>query len=110
MRDNGINGQKSRPSGAPKECNMNWQEHYDKGLPYHEFLSKFGTSQHLQRRHAVYDRIRLTDTHQALLQRFVREMHLLCAAGAWCGACVRTGTIRQLNAQSSATISPRFVD
>src|SRR2546428_7498561 len=82
-------------SGAPKECNMNWQEHYDKGLPYHEFLSKFGTSQHLQRWQAVYDRIRLTDTQQALLQGFVREMHLLCVAGAWCGDCVREGPILQ---------------
>jgi len=89
---------------------MNWQEHYDKGLPYHEFLNKFGTPQHRQRWQAVYDRVRLTGAQQSLLQGFVREMHLLCVAGAWCGDCVREGPILQHIAESSSKISLRFLD
>ena len=110
MRDNGIQGQKTCSSAAPKECDMNWQEHYDKGLPYHEFLSKFGTPQHRERWQAVYDRGRLTDAQQALLQGFVREMHLLCVAGAWCGDCVRECPILQHISESSSKISLRFLD
>src|SRR2546427_10156842 len=101
MRDNGIKGQKPRSSAAPKECDMNWQEHYDKGLPYHEFLSKFGTPPHLQRWQAVYYRVPLTDAQQALLQGFVREIHLRGVAGACCGDSVGKGPIIQHTADSA---------
>src|SRR2546428_9898163 len=88
---------------------MNWQEHYSKGLSYQEFISKYGTLQHLQRWQAVYDPVRLTDTQQALLQGFVREMHLLCVAGAWCGDCVREGPILKHIAESSSKIWRRLL-
>src|SRR2546428_12656221 len=110
MRDNGIQGQRTRSSAAPKECDMNWQEQYEKGLPYQGFLTKFGTPQHRRRRQAGYDRVRLTDAQHALLQGFVREMHPLCVAGAWCGDCVRAGPILQPIAESSSKISLRFLD
>jgi len=89
---------------------MNWQEHYVQGLPYQAFLDTYGTPQHRERWQAVYDRIRLTDPQRALLQGFVREMHLLCVAGTWCGDCVREGPILQRIAEASPKVSLRFLD
>jgi thiol-disulfide isomerase/thioredoxin len=89
---------------------MNWTDQYAEGLPYTTYLERHGTPQHRERWQAVHDRIRLTQTQQALLGGFVREMHLLCVAGTWCGDCVREGPILQHIATASPKISLRFLD
>ncbi len=89
---------------------MNWRDGYLQGLPYTAFLDRYGTPQHRQRWQAVYDRVRLTDTQRTLLQGFVREMHLLCVAGTWCGDCVRECPILQHITEESPRISLRFLD
>lgn len=89
---------------------MNWAEHYAKGLPYRDFLNKYGTPQHKERWQTIYDRIALTSDQRVLLGGFVRQMHLLCVAGTWCGDCVRACPILQRFAETSPKISVRFLD
>lgn len=89
---------------------MDWKEYYSKGLPYHEFLTRYGAEAHRQRWQAVYDRIQLTDAQRTLLGGFPRQMHLLCLAGTWCGDCVREGPILQRIAEASPKIGVRFLD
>lgn len=89
---------------------MNWKEHYDKALPYSEFLGKYGTDTHRQRWQVVYDRIRLTEGQQSLLGGFPRHMSMLGIAGTWCGDCVREGPILQRIAEASPKVDLRFLD
>jgi thiol-disulfide isomerase/thioredoxin len=89
---------------------MKWADQFAAGLPYPAYLERYGTPQHRERWQAVYDRIHLTDAQHQLLGGFVRQMHLLCIAGTWCGDCVREGPILQHIATASTNLSLRFLD
>jgi thiol-disulfide isomerase/thioredoxin len=89
---------------------MVWEERYTAGLPYREFLDRYGTDAHRERWQSAYDRVTLTPAQDKLLNGFQRQMHLLCLAGTWCGDCVRDGPILQRISEVSPRIGLRFLD
>jgi hypothetical protein len=89
---------------------MDWQAHYHQALPYQAFLDRYGTPAHRERWQAVYQRITLTDQQHTLLSGFVRTMHLLCLAGAWCADSALQVPILQRLAEASPRIELRVLD
>lgn len=61
---------------------------FETGLGYHDFLHKFGTDEQRRRWQGTHEKISLSDAQKQLLASFVREIKVLCLAGAWCGDCV----------------------
>lgn len=80
------------------------------GSEYGAFLEKYGTTDHRRRWADVHAKVRLSDEQQRLLGGFVREMHVLCLAGAWCGDCVGQCPIFDHFARTTPKIDLRFVD
>ncbi len=80
------------------------------GLKYHEFLAAHGTAEHAKRWQAVYDRVQITLPQRAILTGFVREMKVLCLAGAWCGDCVNQCPIFHRFVEAAPQIDLRFFD
>jgi len=89
---------------------VDWRVAFDRGLPYHDFLERYGTEAHRTRWQGVYDRLNLTPAQGELLAGFPRQMYLLCLAGTWCGDCVREGAVLQRIAEGSPRIGLRFLD
>ena len=89
---------------------MEWGQVFAEGLSYRDFLAKHGTAEHQKRWQAVYDSVTLTAEQRELLSGFVREMHVLCIAGAWCGDCVNQCPILERIAEQNPKIQVKFVD
>ncbi len=89
---------------------MDWQTLYAEALSYQAFLERYGTPTHRERWQAVYDRVALPEEQRTLLSGFVRQMHLLCLAGTWCGDCVLQGPVLQRLALASPRLELRFLD
>jgi hypothetical protein len=83
---------------------------FPQGLKYHDFLAQYGSDEHRRRWQAVYERVALTDDQRKLLGGFVREMKVLCLAGAWCGDCVNQCPIFQHFFQGAPRIEIRYFD
>ena len=67
---------------------MNLFEKYQAGLPYQDFLKRYGGGGHQARWQQVHEQVTLSAAQKALLKSFTRKMPALCLAGAWCGDCV----------------------
>lgn len=81
------------------------------GLSYHDFLEKHGTEEQRRKWANVHAAIKLTPAQQTLLAGFVREMKVLCLAGAWCGDCIEQCPIfDHFAAASNGKIQLRFFD
>ena len=80
------------------------------GSPYKAFLDRHGSPQDRRRWGEVEEQFRLTASQRDLLATFVREMNVLCLAGAWCGDCVGQGPILEHFARSCPKIHLRFTD
>jgi hypothetical protein len=93
-----------------EEERMDWSGIFAEGLSYDEFLKRHGTAEHQARWKGVYDKVALTGEQRELLAGFVREMHVLCITGAWCGDCVNQCPIFQRIAEQNSRITLRFVD
>ncbi len=91
-------------------CCMNWQTVFEAGLPYAEFLETHGTPDHRRRWAGVYDQVTLAAEQSQVLHGFVRQMNVLCLAGAWCGDCVNQCPVFQRFAEATDRIRLRFVD
>jgi len=89
---------------------VDWREYYEQGLPYTEFLARYGTDEHRRRWQRMYEQVTLTAAPREMLAGFPRQMHLLCLAGTWCGDCVRDCPILQHIAEASPVINLRFLD
>jgi thiol-disulfide isomerase/thioredoxin len=89
---------------------MEWGNVFAEALSYGDFLAKHGTAEHQKRWQAVYDKVSLTAEQRELLSGFVREMHVLCIAGAWCGDCVNQCPILERIAEQNPKIQVRYVD
>ncbi|MGH2627561.1 MAG: thioredoxin family protein [Anaerolineales bacterium] len=89
---------------------MDFQSLFERALPYHDFLARYGTEAHRERWQAVYERIRLTEAQRQLLSGAQRRIHLLCLAGTWCGDCATQGPILQRIAEAGPEIRLRFAD
>ena len=89
---------------------MEWGPVFAQGLSYLDFLAKHATPDQQKRWQAVYDSVTLTGDQRELLGGYVREMHVLCIAGAWCGDCVNQCPILARIAEQNPRIVVRFVD
>jgi hypothetical protein len=89
---------------------MDWRSKFEAGLGYDEFLTRHGAPQHRERWQALYARVPLDSVQAAMLGGFVRRMHVLCLAGAWCGDCVNQCPIFQRFAEATGQIALRFLD
>jgi hypothetical protein len=74
---------------------------FSEGLNYHDFLARHSTDEHRRRWAAVYERVQLTAQQREELAGFVRQMKVLCVAGAWCGDCVNQCPIFQRFAEAA---------
>ncbi|MCC7087208.1 MAG: thioredoxin family protein [Pirellulales bacterium] len=89
---------------------LNFASKFSAGLKYHDFLAKHGSDEHRRRWAAMYERAQLTPVQRELLGGFVREMKVLCLAGAWCGDCVNQCPIFQRFTEVSPRIDLRYFD
>jgi len=89
---------------------MEWGPVFAAGLSYGDFLAKHATPDQQKRWQAVYESVTLTGDQRELLGGFVREMHVLCIAGAWCGDCVNQCPILARIAEQNPRIVVRYVD
>ena len=81
---------------------------FSHGLKYHDFLNEHASEAHRQRWEALRQRVQLTDGQREILGGFVREMKVLCLAGAWCGDCVNQCPIFERFAETTPKIDIRY--
>lgn len=89
---------------------VEWHQAFSGGSAYEGFLEKHGTVKDRDRWAAVFSQFRLSASQEALLSGFVREMNVLCLAGAWCGDCVGQCPLFEHFARACSRIKLRFVD
>ncbi len=89
---------------------IDFEATFARALEYGAFLETYGPEEQRRRWRDVYERIALSDAQRELLGGFVREMNVLCLAGAWCGDCVNQCPIFQRLAEASQKVHLRFVD
>lgn len=89
---------------------LDFAVYFSQGLPYAEFLQRYGSGAHRERWARVHAAVQLNDAQRGLLAGFKRQMKVLCVAGAWCGDCVEQCPIWEHFAQGTPTIDLRFVD
>ncbi|MCY2934378.1 MAG: thioredoxin family protein [Planctomycetota bacterium] len=91
---------------------IDWIAHFETGLGYRDFLSKYGTLLHSERWHSNLDSIELTESQKTLLGSFRRQMKVICLAGTWCGDCANQCPIFQRIVESApnGSIDLRFLD
>lgn len=83
---------------------------FQAGLPYAEFLARYGSAADRQRWAHVHEQVTLTPEQHALLGSFRREMNVLCLAGAWCGDCSAQCPVFERFAAAAPVICLRFLD
>lgn len=83
---------------------------FEAGLPYAEFLNRYATAEQRSRWDRVDGEFHLKPEQSALLQSFVREIHLLVMAGAWCGDCINQCPIFEHFAAANPRIQVRYCD
>ena len=89
---------------------MKLAEHYAAGLRYEAFLAEYGSESDCRRWQRIYEQTQLLAEQQLRLESFVREMHILCMAGAWCGDCAEQCPVFRVFEELSATIHVRYID
>jgi thiol-disulfide isomerase/thioredoxin len=89
---------------------MEWAQVFEGAFGYRDFLARHATPDQQKRWQAVYDSVALRGDQRELLTGFVREMHVLCVAGAWCGDCVNQCPILERIGEQNPKIQVRFVD
>ena len=83
---------------------------FPQGLPYEAFLDKYASAADRAKWDAALAGVTLTEDQQSLAASFVREMPVICLAGAWCGDCVGQCPILHRIAQCNEKIKLRFFD
>ncbi len=89
---------------------MDFGAKFDAGLPYREFLDKYGSDEHRRRWEAFHEQVKLTDAQIELLRGFQREIRVLVLAGTWCGDCVNQCPILDHFAAQTDRIQIRYLD
>lgn len=89
---------------------MDFAAKFAEGLDYATFLDRYASDEHRRRWDEVHAQARLTDHQRELLGGFVREMKVLCLAGAWCGDCVQQCPIFDHFARASEKIQVCYFD
>lgn len=89
---------------------MNWQQYFEKALPYDAFLEQYGTEEHRRRWQGVYERVALTPAQKEVVSGFTRKMPVLVLAGTWCGDCVNQCPILRRIEEANDVIDIRYLD
>ncbi|HEV3344696.1 MAG TPA: thioredoxin family protein [Pirellulales bacterium] len=89
---------------------MDFSARFDAGLNYGDFLARYGSDEHRRRWAAVRAAVRLSAAQRELLAGFVRDMKVLCLAGAWCGDCVNQCPIFDHFSAASPRVHVRYAD
>jgi hypothetical protein len=89
---------------------MDFAAHFEQGLSYDAFLSKYATPEQLRRWNDFFTSVELTAEQKALLASFTREMKVLVMAGAWCGDCVNQCPIFEHFCSHNQNIRIRYFD
>jgi thiol-disulfide isomerase/thioredoxin len=89
---------------------MDFAAKFAAGLPYREFLDKYGSDEHRRRWAEFHGQVRLSDAQKELLRSFKREMQVIVLAGTWCGDCVNQCPILDHFAAETDKIQIRYVD
>src|SRR5690606_14009768 len=89
---------------------MDYATKFESGLPYADFLAKYGSETERRRWDEFHQQVHLTDAQTELLRSFVREMKVLVMAGTWCGDCVNQCPIFDHFSAMTDTIQVRYFD
>ncbi len=89
---------------------IDYAEAFETGLPYREFLDKYGTDEHRRRWDIVHGEVELSAAQKQLLAGFVREMKVMVLAGTWCGDCVNQCPILDHFVAQNELIRVRYFD
>ena len=89
---------------------MKLDDYYAAGLCYEAFLAEYGSESDCRRWQRIYEQTQLLAEQQLRIESFVREMHILCMAGAWCGDCAEQCPVFRVFEELSATIHVRYID
>src|SRR3954447_18889960 len=89
---------------------MNLHAKFAAGLPYDDFLTRYGSPSDRSRWQNVRAKAALTGPQKDLLGQFGRETHVLVLAGAWCGDCVNQCPIFEQFAAAAPGLKVRYLD
>jgi thiol-disulfide isomerase/thioredoxin len=89
---------------------VNLFEQFNHALPYADFLAKYANEVQKERWRQVHAQVALTPQQRTLLGAFVREMNVLCLAGAWCGDCINQCPIFEQFAAAAPVLRVRYLD
>lgn len=89
---------------------IQWQQWFERALPYEEYLAAHGTDQQRERWQGVAEGVSLTLEQKELLEGFARQMNVLVVSGTWCGDCAHQGPILRAFAEASPRIDLRFLE
>jgi len=93
-----------------KGIQMNWEDKFNSGLEYDDFLERYGKENDIKRWKGVDEQVELSEDQKTLLNSFKREMNVLCLTGAWCGDCVNQCPVLKHIADGSQNIHLCFLD
>ncbi len=93
-----------------RECMIDWSSAFADALSYQSFLDRYASRLNGCDGTKCMSAFVLTVGQQALLSGFVRQMPVLCLAGAWCGDCINQCPAFDHFARATALIDLRFID
>ena len=80
------------------------------GLGYEAFLDRYASPEQRRRWDELHGEIALTESQQALLKSFRRDMLVIVVAGAWCGDCIQQCPIFDHIASQTPHVQVRYFD
>ena len=89
---------------------MDFASKFAEGLPYADFLQKYGSPDQRQRWNDFFQCVSLNDAQKAMLGSFTRKMKVIVLAGIWCGDCVNQCPMFEHFSQASPQLEIRFFD
>lgn len=98
------------PARVPMSTMLDYASKFQQGLSYSAFLEKHGNEDQRKRWAMTHSRIALTPAQRDFLGGWIREMKVVCLAGAWCGDCVAQCPIFDHFAAACPKIQLRFFD
>jgi len=85
------------------------RQKFEQGLSYDDFVALGEPEGHHRQWHDRYNHLALTDSQEALLKGFTREINILCLTGTWCGDCALQGSAMARITQANPKMHLRFV-
>jgi hypothetical protein len=85
-------------------------EKFQQALNYQDFLARYANEGQKQRWQQLYQQVALTPAQHDLLGSFVRQMNVVCLAGAWCGDCINQCPIFEHFGVVTPLIMTRYLD